>query len=128
MWGWFCPIAGYVLSNSPVIIFASFDVVFAEVGAGLHLDENEGRILFVLNPVPCTLWDVHALAGGKRDFCFFTDNNGLPGYGMPVLRSAHVSLQTEAMPRMNDNPLHLMVRLIGQDGEIPPRFVFCNIR
>ena len=115
-------------SDSSVIIFSAFDVVLAEVGAGLHLDENEGRIFFILNPMPCSLWDINALAGGKRDFFFFADDDGLSGYGMPVLQSAHVTLQAEAMPRVNDNPLHLMVRLIGQDGEMPPRFVFRNFR
>ena len=111
-------------SNPPVIIFATFDVVLAEVGAGLHLDENEGRIFLVLNPVPCTLWDIHALAGGKRDFLLFADDDGLSRYGVPVLQSAHVTLQTEAMPRMNDNTFDLMIRLIRQYGEMPPRSMF----
>lgn len=111
-------------SDSSVIIFASFDVVLAEVGAGLYLDENEGRVFFVLNPVPCTLWDIHALAGRERDFFFFPNDDGLSGYGMPVLQSAHVTLQTEAMPRMNDNPFDLMIRFIRQYGEMPPRSMF----
>ena len=88
----FIRLPGDTFSNSPVVIFASFDVVFTEVGAGLHFDENEGRIFFVLNPMPCPLGYIHALTGGKRDFLFFPDDDGLSGYGVPVLGPVHMPL------------------------------------
>ncbi len=84
-WGrfWFGDFS--ILSNPPVIVFSTFDVVLAEVVSSLHLDENEGRISFVFNPMPYSLRDIHALAGGECDFFFIADYDGLSGYGVPVL-------------------------------------------
>ena len=117
----FCPGIRDAFSNPPVIIFASFDIVFTEVGAGLHFDENEGCVCFVLNPMPCPSGDIHTLPGGKCDFFFFADDDGLSGYDVPVLRSVHVTLQAEAMSRLNHYPLDLVVHLISQYREISPR-------
>ena len=39
---------------------------------------------------------------------------------IPVLRSPSVALETEALPRIDDDPLDLVVNLVGEDRVVSP--------
>ena len=44
------PGAGVAVSGAPVVVFEANDVIFAEVVAGLHLDEDQLGVARVLDP------------------------------------------------------------------------------
>mgnify|MGYP001567761401 CR=1 FL=1 len=67
--------------------------------------------------------DIDGLARPEGNLPIFDGRHRLPADKVPVLRPTSVALKAQALPRINADPLDLVVRLIGQNRVVPPRTV-----
>ena len=90
-----------------VNILETDDVVFAEIAAGLDLDQNEIEGSGVLEPVGDTNRDVGRLVLGEDRFLLALGHSGGALDDDPVLGAVVVHLKRKLLPRGHDDLLDL---------------------
>src|SRR6516165_11287139 len=96
-----------VRSLASVDILEAHDVILAQVGAGLHLDDLEGDHAGVLDAVPDANRDVGRLVLLEQEHVLATGDARGPRHHHPVLGAMVVHLQRESRTGLDLESLHL---------------------
>ena len=110
----------YPLSDAAVIVGEPFDVVLAEVLARLDLDEDHVTRSLVCDPVGGATGDIDGLPRLELNLPARRGSRSPPLNEVPVLGPAAVALEAQPLPRIDADPFHLVVGLVGQDRVVPP--------
>src|SRR5438552_17811770 len=116
------------LSRPPKIILQTHNVVFTEIIAALHFDEDQQLVARILDAVGRSDGDVDCLSGRDDEVAIIQSHfRGALDYD-PVLFSLRVLLITQTLPRQNFNAFDFKVLAFIQDGEGSPRssIEFCR--
>ncbi len=103
------------------------DVVLAEVGADLHLDDLDGHLARVLEPVPLRCEDVDALVFAHELLFFADDDLGRALDDDPMLRAMMVHLHRQLAAGLDVQQLDLEARSDVERLEIAPRPVIAEV-
>lgn len=101
-------------SGTPVVVLGAFYVVLAEIFPRLHFDENEIPPTCVQDAMPRTPGDIYGLTAHQGYFRAFSHNHRLTLDQEPVFSPSTMALETEALPRVHDDPLYLVLRPFGK--------------
>src|SRR3954447_26455753 len=113
--------------SAPVVVLEADDVVLAQVGADLDLDQDQVVLLVVADPVRCS--DGHMDAPPSPEHALtITDGAGRPtGHDHPVLGPTGMGLQREPGVAPNGDALDLVVRtLVEHLPRTPGAYVGCD--
>ena len=110
-------------SSPPVGILEADDVVLTQIAARLYLDDLEGQLARVGQPMHVAQRDVGRFVLTQQEGLLAVGDFGGALHDDPVLGPVVVHLQAEARAGIDDDALHLEARA-GVDGVVPaPRAV-----
>ena len=117
-----CAISNYFFHDlklvAPVGVLETHDVVLAEVGARLHLDDLQRHPARVGQPVHLSQRDVGRLVLAQHQHLVAVGDLGGAGDDDPVLGAVVVHLQAQGRARLDHDPLDLEART-GVDRVVP---------
>src|SRR3954451_19651595 len=87
------------LTRTAILVVEPDDVVFAQIGAGLHLDDLKRNATRVLETMRYTVWDIRRLVFAKQEFFFSACDERGAAHHDPVLRAVMMHLQRQAGAR-----------------------------
>ena len=102
------------------IIFAALDIILTEIAAMLHFNEDQVHVADAGYPVPGMQRNIHRLTWSQGYLLFVQRNQGLSAHHMPMLAASLVPLEAETAVGLNNDALHLVIGLIGQDVVLAP--------
>src|SRR5215469_11799055 len=111
-------------SDAPVVVLVALDVVFAEVVADLDLDHFENLIAQIREPMSCAPSDVDVRAVAVPSRAVVDGDGGCAFDNHPMLAAMLMALVAQALARVDDKPLYLGVRIVGEHVETTPRATF----
>jgi hypothetical protein len=112
---------GSNLLRPAVVILKTLNVVFAEVGSLLYLDEYQFGISYILDTVCCAYWNVDGISSAKCDFTAIECNFGSSSDDHPVLGALFVPLITQSFFRQYFDALYLVISALVEHRETTPR-------
>ena len=107
----------------PVVVVQADDVVFAEVVAVLDLDEHQGNLARVVDPVRRAGRHIDGVTALHVGAVTVEGDDPGPAHHEPVLRTPCVPLVAEALPGPDLDCLDLEIRALREDGIGAPRAV-----
>src|SRR4029453_15713851 len=107
-------------AGPPVVVLLAHDVVFAEIGAVLDLDDDDGHAPHVLGAMPGAPRHRDRLARAEPPAAAADGDLGSARHDHPVLGAAAMPLEAEAMAGLHHEPLHLVARSFLERLEAPP--------
>ena len=114
-----CPILKSACLAS-VIVFDSLDIVFAEVVAGLNLDEDQVAAICVAYAMDALSGNINRLPSCYLHIDSVESYNACPRNDEPMLFPVCMSLKAQSFARIYDNSFNLVVGHFGQDCKIAP--------
>ena len=111
-----------------VVVLEPDDVVLAEVGTALHLDDHQLVVVLVGDPVGVLDADVDGLTRLHDDGLALDQAGGGAAHDDPVLGAVLVGLVGQPVVRLHDDPLHLVAVALLDDVPRPPRTVLVVAR
>jgi len=107
-------------SASPEIVLEAFDIVFAEIFAGLYFYKHQVACADVLDPVALAAGYIHRLAYFDLFNPAVAGKERVALNDEPVLIPPVVALEAQPFPRVHRDPLDLVIVRIGQVLEKTP--------
>src|ERR1700722_18773490 len=104
-------------------VVEAHDVVFAEIGAGLHLDHLQRHLAWVLETVSSAKRDIGRLVFGDDKALFTARDECRTAYDDPVFGAVMVHLQRQPCPRIHDDALDLKALATIHRIVVAPRAV-----
>jgi hypothetical protein len=102
-------------SCSSEVVFETLNVVFTEIIAALHLDEDQILVGGILHSMGRADRDVDRFAGANRDLSTIERNLGSSLYDHPVFGALRVFLVAESLSRQHFDSLDLERASFFQD-------------
>jgi len=102
------------------IVLEALDVVFPQVRPRLNLDDDHVLPPYVFDAVDGSLRYVEGLSRPQSNFLPVERNESLAPDDMPVLGAVPVPLQTQSLPRMDEELLDLAPLLLVKDEVMAP--------
>src|SRR5690606_883704 len=96
------------------------DVVLAEVGTALHLDDVQLHLAGVLQAVDDPEGNIGGLVLGEQQFLVAAGHQGGAAHHDPVLGAVVVLLQGQALPGLDHDALHLEALAAVDGGVVAP--------
>jgi hypothetical protein len=103
------------------IVFQPFDVILSKVVTCLNLYKGHSLWAGIPDAMDRTSGDVNGFTSVKAQLFVVSCHNRPATEDVPVLCPALVSLQTQPLARIDNDPLHLVVRLVSVDLVVTPR-------
>src|SRR5215470_1921730 len=109
-----------LVPGSAVVVLAADDVVLAQIGAVLHLDQDHRNPAGVLDPVPRAAWNVDGAARLEPLRPAGDDHPRGAGDHHPVLGAEAMPLQAQSLTRAHEEPLDLVAAALLDRHESSP--------
>src|SRR5262245_1627287 len=110
--------AGFL--GAAVVVGETFDVVLAEVGAELHLDDTQRLRAGILEPVDLAGWDIDIAARREPDLALAERDQRFAARDDPLLGALTVPLEGELGPGPDENFFDLETRVDRECAEPAP--------
>jgi hypothetical protein len=107
-------------SGTTEIVLEAFDVVFSQVHPRMDLDDDHVLLPDVFNAVDGSLRYVEGVSRPQSNFFPVERYESLSPNDMPVLCAVSVPLQTQSLPRMDEELLDLATFLFVKDEVMAP--------
>ena len=111
------------LSDAAIVVRDAFDIILSAIVPRLYLDKERLSLSRVTKAMGRPAGNVDGFARTEGNLPVFDGRRRLSADKVPMLRPASVALEAQALPRINADPLDLVVRLVGQIRVVPPRTV-----
>ena len=108
------------LLNPSVVVLRPFDIVFSEIVTRLDFDKDHPLRAGIPNAMPCLHRQVDGAAGCQINILTILCHYRLTGDNVPMFGTMEVPLVTQPLPRVDGDPLDLVIRGISKDFIITP--------